>query len=143
MNTDVRERWPLDLKIFAALCIAWAAVLAIRVLLQPGLGRAGDMIQAVIFGYKFYGLPARVVLIVQASIYASFGLGILAQRRWALVLALAYMLEVIASHFVFVIANMDVPGQEIHVKIASAEGPVMVLIALYLWIRGRDLLFGE
>jgi hypothetical protein len=143
MRADEHDRWPLDLKIFAALCVAWSVGLVVRVLTQGGLGSAADPAQAVVFGYKTYGLQARLVLLAQSSVYAFCGLGILGQKRWGLVAALLYMSQVVIGHLAFVLLNLQVPGQEIHVKIAAAEGPVMVLILLYLWIRSRDLLFEE
>jgi hypothetical protein len=139
-SVGANERWPLDLRIFAGLCVLWAITLVVRVFAQVGLGKLGDPMQAVILGQKFYDLEARLILLFQSFVYAWLGIGILGQRRWALVLALVYFVQVVVGHLVFVIENFGVPGQEIHVKIASFEGPVMVLILLYLWIRSRDLI---
>lgn len=143
MVSSPNDRWPLDLRIFAGLCALWGISLIVRVFAQSGLGRLADPMQAVIFGYKFYGFQARLVLLLQSFVYASFGFGILGARRWGLVVGLLYMLQVVIGHLVFVLANLRVPGQEIHVKIAALEGPAMVLILLYLWIRSRDLLLAQ
>ncbi len=141
MKGEATGDWPLDLRIFALACVVWAAALAVRVFAQSGIGRLSDTIQAVIFGYKLYGLEARLVLLLQASIYASIGVGMIGRKRWALVVALLYFSQVVIGHLVFVLAYLGVPGQELHVKIAGFEGPGMVLILLYLWIRvpGSDL----
>jgi hypothetical protein len=141
MKNGFGERWPLDLRIFGALSGLWAVTLAVRVFAQGGLGRVADTMQAVIFGCKFYGFDARLVLLIQSFIYAAFGFAILGRRRWGLVAALVYMSQVVIGHLVFAVANLHVPGQEIHVKVAAFEGPAMVLILLYLWIRSQDLLF--
>ena len=141
MTTEANEAWPRDLRIYAAICVVWSALLVTRVFFQVGLGMAGDPMQAVLFGHKFYALQARLVLLMQAFIYAWFGFGIIGKKRWALVVAMLYMMQVVLGHLVFVIANLSVPGQEMHVKIAAFEGPVMVLILLYLWIRSSGLIF--
>jgi len=41
---------------------------------------------------------------------------------------------------IFITSNLSVESQRVHVKIASAEAPVVLLIALYLAYRARPLL---
>jgi hypothetical protein len=41
---------------------------------------------------------------------------------------------------IFITSNLGVESQRVHVKIASAESPVVLLIALYVWHRSRALL---
>jgi len=125
--------WPRDFRIFAGLCVLWSAVLAARSIFN--LTAAGVPLQDVIFGVKFYGDEARVTMALQAIIIASFGLGILRRQRWGVILALLYMAQVVAGHAIFILSNLGVESQRIHVKIASAESPVVLLIALFVLYR--------
>ncbi len=50
------------------------------------------------------------------------------------------MAQVIVGHVIFIASNLGVDSQRIHVKIASIESPVVLLIALYIWYRSRPLL---
>jgi len=134
--------WPIDLKIFAAIFVVWAFGLIVRVFTQSGIGEVNDPAQAVIFGYKWYGLAARLVLLVQSTVIGAFAIGILAQRRWALIVALLYFAQVVFSLLAFILLYFHVPGQEIHVKYSVFGGPIIVLFLLYLWIRSHDLIFG-
>jgi hypothetical protein len=77
---------------------------------------------------------------LQAIIFVTFAIGILMHKRWGLILALLYMAQVIAGHVIFIASNLGVESQRIHVKIASIESPVVLLIALYIWYRARPLL---
>lgn len=133
--------FPIDLRIFGAICAIWATALVFRVVTQTGIALPGDSFQAVFLGIKFYGLKARFVMLLQAAIYASIAAGIFNIRRWGLAVALIYMIEVVAAHLIFILSYAWVPGQQVHVKVAAIEGPFMVLILLYLWIRSRDLIF--
>lgn len=135
--------WPLDLRLFAVASALWSVGLLLRVFLQGSLALPGDSFQAVLGGVKFYGLSGRLVMLLEAAIYMAIGAGALRQRRWALVLALSYMAQVLIGHFLFVFWYFGVPGQELHVRTATQTGPLVVLILLYLWIRSRDLLFDE
>jgi hypothetical protein len=132
------DRWPRDFRIFAGLCIFWSAVLLIRAIFNLSAG--GVPIEDVIFGVKFHGDEARVTMALQAIIIAAFGIGILRRRHWSLILALLYMAQVVAGHAIFITSNLGVESQRIHVKVASIESPVMLLIALYVWYRCRPLL---
>ena len=89
---------------------------------------------------KFYADQARVTMALQAIIFAAFAIGILMHKRWGLILALLYMAQVIIGHVIFIVSNLGVESQRIHVKIASIESPVVLLIALYVWYRSRPLL---
>jgi hypothetical protein len=131
-------RWPRDLQIFAGLCVVWSAFLLARALFDLSAG--GVPIEDVIFGVKFHGGQARVTMALQAVVIAAFGIGILMRRSWGLILGLLYMAQVVAGHAIFIISNLGVESQHIHVKIASLESPIVLLIALYLWYRARPLL---
>lgn len=137
MAADV-VRWPRDLQIFAGLCVVWSAVLLARALFNLSAG--GVPIEDVIFGVKFHGDRARVTMALQAVVIAAFGIGILMRRSWGLILALLYMAQVVAGHIIFITSNLGIESQRIHVKIASIESPVVLLIALYVLYRARPLL---
>ncbi len=132
------ERWPRDFRIFAGLCILWSAVLLARSAFN--LSGGGVPIEDVIFGVKFHGDEARLTMALQAIVIGAFGIGILMRQRWGAILALLYMAQVIAGHAIFIASNLGVDSQRIHVKIASIESPVVLLIALYIWYRARPLL---
>jgi hypothetical protein len=143
MTGGANNRWPVDLRIFGAIFAIWGVSLLVRVFTQSGLGEAADPAQAVIFGYKLYGVGARLVLLVLSAVYAFFGIGMLTQRRWALVVALFYFSQVVISLLVFIALYWRVPGQEIHVQYSAFGGPLIVMFLLYLWIRSRELIFGS
>lgn len=135
---DASSRWPRDFRIFAGLCIAWSAFLFARAIFNLSAG--GVPLEDVIFGVKFHGNEARLTMALQAIVIAVFGIGILTRQRWGSILAILYMAEVIAGHAIFITSNWSVESQRIHVKIASAESPIVLLIALYVWYRSRALL---
>jgi hypothetical protein len=132
------DRSPLDFRIFAGLCILWSAVLLARSVFNLSAG--GVPIEDVIFGVKFHGNEARVTMTLQAIIIAAFGIGILMRQRWGGILAILYMAQVIAGHVIFITSNLGVESQRPHVKIASLESPVVLLIAIYVWYRARPLI---
>ncbi len=132
------DRWPRDFRIFAVLCILWSLVLLTRSVFNLSAG--GVPLEDVIFGVKFYGNEARVTMALQAIIIAAFGIGISTRQRRGAILALLYMAEVVAGHVIFIASNLGVESQRVHVKIASAESPVVLLIAIYVWYRARPLL---
>ncbi len=140
MADESSQRWPADLRIFGAVAVLWSVLLVLRVFFQEDV-LMGDPLEAVIAGLKFHGESARIVLLLEAAVFWSFGVGIIAERSWGLLLALGYMFEVVLSHLVFVIAHLDDRPEMIHVRRAAIEGPSVVLIALYLWIRSNDLIF--
>jgi len=132
------DRGPRDFRIFAGLCVAWSVILFARSIFNLSAG--GVPLEDVIFGVKFYGNEARLTMALQAIVIAAFGIGILARQRWGPILALLYMAEVVAGHVIFIASNLGVESQRIHVKIASGEAPVVLLIALYVVYRSRPLL---
>jgi hypothetical protein len=132
------DRWKRDFRIFAGLCILWSAVLLARSVFNLSAG--GVPIEDVIFGVKFHGDEARVTMALQAIVIAAFGIGIIARQRWGAILALLYMAQVVAGHVIFITSNLGVESQRVHVKIASIESPVVLLIAIYVWYRARPLL---
>jgi len=135
---DDADGLPRDFRIFAGLCILWSAVLLARSIFNLTAG--GVPLEDVIFGVKFHGDEARVTMALQAIIIAAFGIGILQRQRWGAILALLYMAQVVAGHVIFITSNLGVESQRVHVKIASAESPVVLLIAIYVWYRSRPLL---
>jgi hypothetical protein len=135
---DDGDRGPRDFRIFASLCIAWSAILFARSIFNLSAG--GVPLEDVIFGVKFYGNEARLTMALQAFVIAVFGIGILTRQRWGSILALLYMAEVVAGHAIFITSNWGVDAQRVHVKIASAEAPVVLLIAFYVVYRCRPLL---
>ena len=132
------DRLPLDFRMFAGLCIFWSLFLFARAIFNLSAG--GVPIEDVIFGIKFHGDEARVTMALQAIVIAAFGIGILLHRRWGQIFALLYMAQVVAGHVIFIASNWGVESQRIHLKIASAEAPVVLLIALYVVYRSRPLL---
>jgi len=142
MPDSLKAPWPADLKVFAVLSAAWAVGLIGRVVTGV-MPLSHAPLQAVIAGMKFHGESARVVLSLEAAILAVFAAGILAERRWGLVLALCYLAEVVMSHFIFILAYLSDVSESLHVRVAALEGPAVVLLLLYLWIRSRGVLFGD
>jgi hypothetical protein len=137
-SSESAARWPRDLRIFAGICVLWSAVLMTRSVFNLSAG--GVPLEDVIFGVKFYANQARVTMALQAIIIAAFGIGIAMHQRWGLILALLYMAQVIIGHVIFIASNLGVDSQRIHVKIASIESPIVLLIALYVCYRSRPLL---
>jgi hypothetical protein len=137
-RSESRERWPRDLRVFGALSLLWAVVLIARAVFNLSAG--ATPLEDVIFGVKFYGDEARVTMALQAATIAAFGIGIFRRQSWGLVLALLYMAQVVAGHAIFILSNLRVEAQLVHVKIAAAESPVVLLIALYAIVRARPLL---
>ena len=142
MAQDVRQDWPLDLRLFGIASAFWSAYLAARALLHDPSLELAVPLQAVIGGIKFYGDEARIVLLVEAAVFLAIAIGILACKRWGLVLAMAYLVEVVMSHLIFIVAYFNIREELWHVRAAAIEGPTIVLLALYLWIRSNRLLFG-
>ena len=119
----------------------WAACLAVSTFVHIGEMEVVDPIETIFAGVRFSGDDARLVLIVEAGIFAMIALGVFTHRRWGLLLALCYMVEVVMSHLAFVIAYLPIQSEWMHVRAVASEGPIMVLITLYLWIRACDLIF--
>ena len=143
MTDTKRARWPRDLKIFALLAALWAAALTARIVMRDVTYYSQAPLEAVLLGMKFDGFPARLVLVAQAMAVSTLAIGLAAERRWGLLLALVYMLGVVVSNLIFMMTYMDDLAQGRSVRISGLTGIVSVLILLYLWIRARDLLFDE
>src|SRR6202162_1152562 len=137
--------WPFDLRVFAVIAGLWSLCLAISALIPVPIADVElvDPIETIFAGVRFAGYDARVVLIVQAGIFAAIAVGVLFHRRWGLLLALFYMVEVVMSHLAFVIAYLPIHSEWENVRAVASQGPMVVLITLYLWIRGYDLIFGS
>ncbi|HXW83850.1 MAG TPA: hypothetical protein VEJ86_05565 [Candidatus Binataceae bacterium] len=142
MSPDSQRDWPLDLRLFAIAAAVWSAYLTARALLHDPALELMTPLQAVIGGIKFYGDEARMVLLVEAGVYLAIAIGILSRRRWGLVLAIAYLAQVVMSHLIFILAYLNTRQELWHVRTAAIEGPTVVLLTLYLWIRSNPLLFG-
>jgi hypothetical protein len=133
--------WPFDLRVFAVLAGLWALCLAASAFVHIGEFDVVDPVETIFAGVRFHGDDARLVLIVEAGIFAAMAIGVFAHRRWGLLLALCYMAEVVMSHLAFAIAYLPVRSEWINVRAATSQGPMLVLITLYLWIRACDLIF--
>ena len=135
--------WPFDLRVFAVIAGLWSLCLATSALIPVPIADVElvDPIETIFAGVRFAGYDARVVLIVQAGIFAAIAVGVLFHRRWGLLLALFYMVEVVMSHLAFVIAYLPIHSEWENVRAVASQGPMMVLITLYLWIRAYDLIF--
>ena len=134
------DGWPRDLQAFAMASLLWGAFIVVRAVFALRAGSPAVPFEDVILGVKFYGDHARLTMALQAIVFTAFSIGILMHHRWALILALLYMAQVIIGHAIFIASNLGVDSQRIHVKIASVESPVVLLIALYVWYRSRPLL---
>jgi hypothetical protein len=141
-QSDQRQpAWPFDLRVLAVLAGLWALCLAVMAFVQVADVEVVDPIETIFAGVRFNGDAARVVLIVQAVIFAAIALGVFFHQRWGLLLALCYMAEVVMSHLAFVIAYLPIQSEWMNVRAVASQGPMMVVITLYLWIRGYDLIF--
>ena len=136
-----RVVWPVDLRVFAVVAGLWGLCLAISAFVSAANVDLVDPIETIFAGVRFNGDDARIVLIVQAAIFAAIAVGVFLHRRWGLLLALCYMAEVVMSHLAFVIAYLPMRPEWENVRAVASQGPMMVLITLYLWIRACDLIF--
>lgn len=136
-----RPRWPRDLKLFALLAALWAAVLTGRMVLRDVADYSPLQLQAVLFGMKVNGYAAHLVLALRAMAIFTMAIGLAAERRWGLLLAFGYLLEVVISNLIFMMTYMNDLGQGSSVRFAGLIGIMAVLGLLYLWIRARHLLF--
>jgi hypothetical protein len=146
MKTDVsppqpRVIWPFDLRVFAVLSGLWALCLVASAFANLGEIGVVDPIETIFAGIRFNGDDARLVLIVEAGIFAMIAIGVFTRRRWGLLLALCYMAQVVMSHLAFVIAYLPMQSEWMNVRTVASQGPMLVLITLYLWIRASDLIF--
>ena len=133
--------WPFDLRVFAVVAGLWSLCLAINSLVPAADVELVDPIETIFAGVRFAGHDARIVLIVQSAIFAAIAIGVFFHHRWGLLLALFYMVEVVMSHLAFVIAYLPIHSEWQNVRAVASQGPMVVLITLYLWIRAYDLIF--
>jgi len=140
-QSDPQAVWPFDLRVFAVMAGLWGLCLALSATIPPIDVSLVDPIETIFAGVRFAGYDARVVLIVQAGIFAAIAVGVFLYQRWGLLLALCYMIEVVMSHLAFVIAYLPMRSEWENVRAVASQGPMMVLITLYLWIRAYDLIF--
>ena len=118
----VRPRWPRDLKFFALIAALWAAALTGKMVLRDVTEYSPLQVEAVMFGIKFDGYPAHLVVAVQAMAIFSLAIGLAAERRWGLLLAFGYLLEVVLSNFIFMLTYMGDIGQGSNVRGAGLIG---------------------
>jgi hypothetical protein len=133
--------WPFDLRVFAVMAGLWALCLMVSAMVNLGEFNVVDPIATTFAGVRFHGDDARVVILIEAGIFAAMAHGVFWRRRWGLLLALCYMVQVVMSHLAFVIAYMPIQSEWMNVRAAASQGPALVLITLYLWIRSCDLIF--
>jgi len=134
------RRWPRDLKWFALFLGAWAVALTGRIVLRDVAVYSPLQLEAVLFGMKFDAYSAHMVLALRAMTMFTIALGIAAERRWGLLIAFGYLLEVVMSNLIFMMTYMNDVGEGSNVRSAGIVGILAVLGLLYLWIRARDLL---
>jgi hypothetical protein len=140
-SRDPQVAWPFDLSVFAALAALWAICLLLSASVNMGELTVVDPIVATFAGVRFIGDDARLVLLIEAGIFAAISYGVFHRRQWGLLLALCYMVQVVMSHLAFVIAYLPFQSEVVNVRAAASQGPTIVLITLYLWIRACDLIF--
>jgi len=133
--------WPFDLRVFAVAAGLWALCLALSAFVHLDEFSVVDPVETIFAGVRFNGDDARLVLLVEAGIFAAIAVGVFARHRWGLLLALCYMAEVVMSHLAFAIAYLPIPSEWMNVRAVASQGPMMVLITLYLWIRASELIF--
>jgi hypothetical protein len=140
---SAHDPWPRDLKIFALVCAVWSTGLIGRVVFSDNAYYPEGSVQAMVIGMKFSGPIARLVIVMQAIVIATFAVGISLEQKWALILALLCMLEFVTSHLIFMVAYMQDFTQGTNVRFSGLIGIIGVMVLLYLWIRSRDLLFRQ
>jgi len=140
-QSDPQAVWPFDLRVFAVVAGLWGLCLSLSAFVQINDIDMVDPVETIFAGVRFNGYDARLVLIVEAGIFAAIAIGIFFHRRWGLLLGLFYMVEVVMSHLAFVIAYLPMRSEWENVRAVASQGPMMVLITLYLWIRACDLIF--
>src|SRR5208283_1229905 len=110
-SDHAQSAWPFDLLVFGVLAGLWALCLATMAFVQVGEIEVVDPIKTIVAGVRFNGDDARLVVIVEAGIFAMIALGVLTRRRWGLLLALCYMVQVVMNHLAFVIAYLPIQSE--------------------------------
>jgi hypothetical protein len=141
MSLPEMKRWPLDTKLFAIGLGAWALHVIGRAFFEDSALNVGRALM-LFNGLKLYADEARIALLIEAGIFLVVALGMLLRRRWALLMAFALMADIVLNHLLFVIANLSTPAELARVRTEAFEGPIVVALALYLWIRSKQLVFG-
>jgi len=146
MKTESQSRrpevkWPFDLRVFAVLAGLWAICLSLSAFVPISEMDVVDPVETIFAGVRFNGYDARLVLIIESGIFMMIAIGVFAHRRWGLLLALCMMAQIVMSHLAFVIAYLPMRSEWMTVRAVASQGPMMVLITLYLWIRAWDLIF--
>jgi hypothetical protein len=139
--TAGKKHWPLDLKIFAMFLVAWSLFLLMIAITVNGDFVLVDPLQAIVNSALFSLDSTRMVLILEAGIFGVIGAGILAEQKWGLVFALIYMAQIVINHLAFALTHLSMRFELSHVRHTAMQGPVLVLITLYLWIRTTELVF--
>src|ERR1700722_20617117 len=87
--------WPFDLRVFAVVAGLWSLCLAISALIPVPIADVElvDPIETIFAGVRFAGYDARVVLIVQAGIFAAIAIGVFFHHRWGPLLPLRHLAE--------------------------------------------------
>ena len=141
---------PFDLRIFAIAAGLWSLGLAASAISYSanviGDSLIGiDPMRAIFAGVRFAGGGAQLVLFVEAGILAAISAGVLAGRRWGLLLALFFMAETVIGHLALALTytafGNEGLAEWIAVRRIALQGPTLVMITLYLWIRASDLIF--
>ncbi len=143
MRTEPKPHWPLDLKAFAIFAMAWSLFLLAIAIFVEGDFMLADPLHAIVRATFFNFDNERIVLLLEAVIFGVIGAGILAEQAWAVVFALIYMAQIVAGHLAFAITYLPVRFELSHVRDVATQGPILVLITLYLWIRATDLIFSH
>src|SRR5258708_10769288 len=109
MNTQQQPpamRWPFDLRIFAIMAGIWAICLVMRAFVNVGDYEVFEPLRVVFGGVRFDGDAARIVLIVEAGIFASLAIRGFAGARRGPLLPLCFLAPVVMSHLAFVISYL-------------------------------------
>lgn len=140
-RSNKRPPWPRDLKVIVWFSALWAASLAARIVIRDVAYYPDAPLEALFLGFRFDGSSARFVLFAEGLMFFAVAFGVATEKKWGLVLALLYMLQVVIGELNFMMMFMSDLSQGRNVRVAGLVGIASVLILLYLWIRVRDLLF--
>src|SRR5258705_4007735 len=114
-------RWAFDLRIFAIMAGIWAICLVMRAFVNVGDYEVFDPLRVVFGGVRFDGDAARIVLIVEAGIFASLAIGVFSEQRWGLLLRLWFIADGAMRHFAFALAYLPVPFDFMNVRATPVQ----------------------
>ena len=138
-SSSPQVAWPFDLRVFAVLAALWAVCLVISAFAHIGELDAIDPIETILGGIRFNGDEARLVLLVEAGIFAIISYGVFTHRRWGLLLALCYMAQVVMSQSSRVrLAYLPFPTEWMNVRAAASprsDDGTDHAVSLYLRVR--------